>query len=80
MHCGQVMQLALTQPRPTVSPTWRLVTWLPMAPIRPIASCPGTNGNAVIPHSLLSIDRSEWQMPQAVTLISTWSGPSGPGS
>src|SRR3989441_115453 len=33
-----------------------------------------------MPHSLSSIERSEWQSPQCVTFISTSSGSNGPGS
>src|SRR5215468_10503417 len=33
-----------------------------------------------MPHSLSSMDRSEWQTPQCDTAISTCSSPSGPGS
>src|ERR1035441_10643851 len=52
----------------------------PRADTVPMASCPGTKGNCVICHSLLSMERSEWQIPQYCTSISTCSSPSGPGS
>src|SRR5262249_34896576 len=39
-----------------------------------------TAGYCENPHSLLSIDRSEWQTPQESTATSTSSSPSGPRS
>ena len=74
------MQLCEYQPRPTRAPGFTLVTREPTARTVPTASCPGTSGYLVRPHSLSSMDRSEWQMPQCETAISTCSSPSGPGS
>jgi len=53
------------QPTPTRSPTWNLVTLLPVATTVPIISWPGTIGKMPCePHSALTWCRSEWQMPQ----------------
>ena len=40
------------------------VTRLPTFVTLPTISCPGTNGYAVLFHSLRAACRSEWQMPQ----------------
>src|SRR5262249_7056615 len=76
----QPMQLFEYQPTPTLSPGFTLVTREPIARTLPTASCPGTNGYFVMPQSLSSIDKSEWQTPQCDTAISTSSSPSGPRS
>src|SRR5690606_2815920 len=79
-QASQCRQLRAFQPSPT---RWPIATPLALAPsavTRPTASWPGTNGYWVKPHSLSSIDRSEWQTPQCSTVISTSSAPSGPGS
>ena len=80
MHCRQPMQLFEYHPSPTRSPAFTLVTREPTAFTVPAASCPGTNGYLVMPQSLSSMERSEWQRPQCDTAISTSSSPSGPGS
>ena len=46
----------------------------------PVTSWPGTTGYRLTPQSLLIIERSEWQSPQASTATSTSSAPNGPAS
>src|ERR1039457_2956343 len=74
---GHAMQLPAFQPKPTVCPRLTSLALRPRADTVPMASCPGTKGNCVICHSMLSMERSEWQMPQYCTSISTCSSPSG---
>src|SRR5260370_23635183 len=79
-HCGHAMQLPEFQPKPTGCPRLTSFALRPTADTVPMASCPGTRGNRLSCHSLWSMEKSEWQIPQYCTSISTCSSPSGPGS
>jgi hypothetical protein len=68
-----------THPRPSPPGEFWAAT-SPRPTMRPMASRPGTKGYAEMPHSLLSIERSEWQTPPYSTALSTSSAPRGPGS
>src|SRR5215813_14272453 len=64
---------------PTRSPTSNPVTPSPTEAMAPATSCPSVNGSFVIglskSHSPIARCKSEWQTPQAATLINTSPGP-----
>src|SRR5262245_52588615 len=64
---------------PTRSPTPNPVTPSPTEAIVPVTSCPSVKGSLVIglsrSHSPIARCRSEWQTPQAATLINTSPAP-----
>lgn len=61
----------------TGSPTSQPVTPGPRWAMVPDASCPWVMTSGMLGESMTpsSRDRSEWQMPQYSTLMSTWPGP-----
>src|SRR5262249_17666889 len=65
--------------RPTRSPAPNSVTPSPTDAIVPAISCPSVRGNLVMglskSHSPIARCKSEWQTPQAATLINTSPGP-----
>src|SRR5262249_23636505 len=72
-------QVQCSHGTPTRSPASNPVTPSPIDAIVPVTSCPSVNGNFVMglskSHSPIARCRSEWQTPQAATLINTSPGP-----
>lgn len=77
-HSLQERQESLYQPTPTRMPGFRCLTAGPTSETIPTISCPDTCGLGKAlngPHSAFARCRSEAQIPQWVTLISTSSAP-----
>src|SRR5882672_1884560 len=72
-------QVQCSHGTPTRSPASNPVTPSPIDAIVPATSCPSVRGNFVIglsrSHSPIARCKSEWQTPQAATLINTSPGP-----